>query len=741
MLNKDLQRWMTDDYFRNTDLTIENSREWTNENLFFPVVGLTIAKNVNEIFEQHIKSKSKTPDELLRVFATEKKEQQNEILFFPVAAEAAAKKSNDVFEQHIKSESKATDELMNDITTKKKEQQNEILFFPVAVEAAAKKTNEVFEQHTPSEMKKADELINNLMKEEKGQPYEKLFLPVAALAVAKDDNEIFKRRQTSEDGSHEEFIFESIVQKESIKNIINELSSQSQRSILSPIVEESSYNEPLLAVEEETDFQESGKGEQFNSSKMKGNLNSISANEGIRSDVSDESSEQAQDEKYIYKSEMNSEVKSETINDEKSKTIIHDEPEKNKKSDEISEDELIRAYEEKKARAAAFAEEYRKSRKEIIEHNGKIRKNHIMWLGLGFICIVVLTISSVLYFFSEKVMEPARGFNPSVLISIDDSVNTHGFVAKVSDSDGFNSMSFVAESKNEESKDISVYGFVNGSKSPDGVVSSDFGKTVFNANSGKLSFSSQDDINHSVDNNVVSPVPTSTDIVIADRIDNKKKAIQKGSGNSMRVKANDTGRTVRTVNEARKTTAVNSAKVNRKVAPMVYVKNTSSPAEYREEYSYRGVDSTQESIFSAIRNERYIEAINMSKINLERNPKDRLSFYSLGIALYATSDFPGATRAFYACLAFDSPNLPGFMVEEFDSAESLENLYVNYPDVESLIRSVEINPRDKSLYLNLFLSNIKSERPRDTSEIFYVIYNHAERHGSNYQNKIKEKGV
>ena len=677
MLNSNLQRWMRGNPFSNTDLTAEMRREWTNDNLFFPVVGLTTTKKANEIFEQHIPSINIRTDELISDLTKEKKEQQNEILFFPVAALATAKR----IEQNIPPLSK-----------EEKERQNEYLFFPVAAIAAAEKTNDIFERHIPLEAKEADD--------------------------------IFERRHAPEDNGQEEFIFESIILEDSFKKIINDLSSQTQQNLTSQNEENYSNVEPLLAIEEEAAAQGSDKVDLLSSLYIEENFSSVKTQESL---------DQAKDESNSLTTETTSEVKIETI--------IHDEPKKNENLADLTEDELSRAYEEKKARAAAFAEEYRKSREEIIEHNGKIRKNHILWLGLSFICVLVLTIASVLYFLSEKTMEPARDFDPSIFISNIIDKNADDFEDIVLDSNYLNSISSDNESRFEESEDIAVFGVTEGSRLSDSVVSSDLGQSAYVAKS-------EDSINQSGVINIVSSEPVSIDFIIVERIDNDRRPVNKNTGNNVKSKVNETVRISRTAermtgttSETAKSSEIDSVKVNRMVSSRVYSRNISPPVRSTEKYSRKGVDSTQNNIFSAIKSERYHEAINLSKINLERNPKDRLSFYSLGIALYAISDFSGATRAFYNCLAFDSPNLPAFMVEEFDSAESLENLYINYPGVESLIRSVEINPKDKSLYLNLFLSNIKSEKPRENSEIYYAIYNHAERHGSNNQNMIKEKGV
>jgi tetratricopeptide (TPR) repeat protein len=667
LLNKELQRWMIGSPFQINGFTTENKTEWTNEKLFFPIVGLTTANKANGF--PLIPPKRRDEYGHTNVLTTVYKERSDD-LSFPVATLITVKKAIE-----------APDELPVVLMRKKTEKDDE-LYFPVAVLAISEKADEISELHIPSE-----------------------------------------------GGRLEEIVLESSISEESFIKIIDDISYQ--QNILPQSEEAHSYNEPLSAIKEEIAAQESDIGGLIDRQNIEEDSVSVEA---------EESSDRVHDESGSHNVEAigedtngtketsdqvhdgSSSHKTEAANEDVKETVVPDEPVKSENIDLISDEELARSYEEKKERAAAFAEEYRNSRKLILEHNGKIRKNHIIWLGAGFVSVLILTIACVLFFYSRR-EDPAAHFNPAIIARDNVDRNADDLVVHVSDSDDLSGKSF----------DIAANDFVDGSKTSDEVISSDLGKIAFIAEAEKPSLSSDAGVDQTNMKNTASSGSPSIDIIIAYNTGDKEKTAAQKIVNRLKEISNVTTRAAVTANETRKMPVINTAKLNtdRKATTDVHSTSVGSPVKSTKAYSSISVDSTQNSALTAIKNERYIEAIELSKGNLERNPNDRLSFFSLGVALYATLDFSGAAKAFYACLTLDSHILPDFMVEEFDSTESLENLFINYPGVESLIRSVELNPQNKSLYLNLFLSNLKSESPRETSEIYYAILNHAEKLGLN----------
>jgi tetratricopeptide (TPR) repeat protein len=361
-------------------------------------------------------------------------------------------------------------------------------------------------------------------------------------------------------------------------------------------------------------------------------------------------------------------------------------------------------------------------------------------------------VASVLSIFSDNI-DSTNGFNPPIIVSDNSDKNTNnlGFIVTVSDDyDRY-------YSENDIEKDIIDPS--DESKESDGIVASHLEQKGFGVISEEYYYASKDNTDINVAQNIVSSESVDFGIIIVDNTESKVDPVPKSTMNdtvvttdetrkmesgtawvssqtklqsnvsdtnfstrrtdagktssserSNNTKAyvsntiwNETGKTKSETSAVRRTTEILPAKADRKPVNKAYYRNVGPSAKLTRASSSAENSIMQDAIFSAIRNERYIDAINFLKGNLEKNSKDRLSFFYLGLTFYASSDFSGATRAFYACLNLDSHGLPDFLVEEFDSAESLENLYINYPGVELLIKSVELNPRDKSLYLNLFL--------------------------------------
>jgi tetratricopeptide (TPR) repeat protein len=703
---------MMNNPFRFNNLTTKR-KEQMNEDLSFPIAALELAKKANEVLVQYTNG-----------FSTERIEQTNEDLSFPIAAHALAKKADEVFPQSI-----------DGLVAETKEETNENLPFPTADLEPAKKTDEVFPQsidgltaETKEETnedlpfptvdiphaEKVDKVflqqINFFSVEKIEQTNEDLRFPIAALTPESKVDEISEQQIPIENESHIDTISEDTISEDSSEETADFPSYTPQQDSL-----HESEEEPLLTLGEETD-EEGNKGEQFEGLSIgEEDISSVSAEETLNQD---------QDELYSYRAER--------INDEKN-DVRYEEPKKEETSTTITDEEMLRSFKEKKARAVALAEENRENRKTAFKQVLMNRKKYILWLGLGFVSVCTLTVASVLYFYSEKI-DPMKDFDPLVYISDSADKNVHNLELKAQVSDDSNS--FV--SGNEMSKDVVVY---NNGKISDGVVSSDLRLITSGANYEKSPFVSEDNINQNVAQNIIPPESVETRIIFVDNTENKGKSVPKDTKNEVRITTSElrktTSRTSITASETRKatsetrTTVVIPAKANGEPTAKVERKYTGSFVKSTGKRSPIDMNLTQDKTFSAIRDERYLEAINLSKSNLEKNPKDRLSFFFLGVAFYASSDYSGATKAFYACLGLDGPALPDFRVEEFDSTASLEKLFVNYPGVGSLIQSVELNPQDKSLYLNLFLSNLKSEKPKDTSEIYYAILNHAQKHGLN----------
>ena len=839
MLNRELQRWMMNNHFQESDLTAENEIERTNNNVFFPIVGPAAEKTVNELFEQHTVSPSEDNDEQINGLAIKKEEQPIEESFFHFVVQSASKKEDEItqsqdevhdeLDSELEAEKKEQpievlflhadalpaseeietiplqnedhDELDSELEAEKKEQPIEVLFLhaealPASEEIeptppqdedqdehvseleAEKKEQpiEVLFLHTdalpaseeaettppqnedhdellfnvaalvtskeaetiplqnedkdalvsglaaeekeqsndellfnvaalvtskeaeaiPLQNEDKDALVSGLAAEEKEQPIEESFFHVAALSASEEventqpqdegHDEIFSDLITGEKEHSIEKLFSydvalstnSVFVDNSDETMVD-LSSQSQQVLLSQSDEETSYNEPLLLTKESesTPVQENDKGDLFDA---------LSSNEASIVETRENLSKNHVDSCSRIK---------EAANDDRSDINTTKEAVKSEDLATLSGEELYRSYEEKKARAAAFAEEYRESQKLISEQNGKIRKRNIIWLGFGFISVFVLTISTVLFFYFGITEDQPNGYNSSIIAGTSSDNNSNGLEAMASGSNDLNSTSSDIANQNEESNN-DVLDLENKIKTTGEVVAS------------------------GLEQNERTAEAESKDLIVINIPDDKEKADIKDTINNMKTASNKTVRASKPASVMRRATITGNKRVNYR-----------SPVNSAENSSQRDVRLSQNRVFSYIESERYFEAINLAKSNLERNPKDRLSFFSLGIAFYATLDFQGATKAFSACLTINKPNLPDFLVEELDSDKSLEDLFINYPGVESLIRSVELNPQDKSLYLNIFLSNLQSEKPIESSEIFDAISSHAEKHGSN----------
>ena len=378
-----------------------------------------------------------------------------------------------------------------------------------------------------------------------------------------------------------------------------------------------------------------------------------------------------------------------------------------KTSNSISEYERSRSNKQRKIQAAALAEEISRKQKFISEQAGRMRKNRLVLLGIGLILLISLVTVS---FSSFKSAHTAPEADPKLNVVI--SPDNDNYVNKYRSDDIEILVSYSENIDNEDSDDIAV------------IESEDMDEL-----SGKLVSSEPDDPFIIISEGSVQAMEQ--DGLSSGTIDLIEIGAGMADSKESPVSGNDKIEVQRTAGETRRTTAAGMGKTAQRASTRADRRDSSSSIALTRKTPPRSPGIRQDKIYSAMKSEKYVDAINLSKSNLERNSTDKLSFFSLGLALYATSNFSGATEAFYACFKFNDPSLPDFLVEEFDSHESLMNLYINYPGVDLLIRAVELNPKNKSLYINLFLSNIKSEKPRAASEIYTVILNHARKHGPN----------
>ena len=721
MLNFALQRWMMSNPFNNNGFSKEKKARMnedlsfpvvsvaiskkTNQDLSFPIADYATAKKENEISEQNHLTENQTPGAFL--MAAEKTEQVEDssflVAFVAKRAEAPL--------QQVPEENQAPEVFYNGFTTEKTEQVEDSSFLVASV---AKKAEAPLQQ-VPEENQAPEVFFNGFTAERTDQAEDSSF-PVAAYATA------YKEDETSEQQIPTESVgFEESIPGDRFEERIDFLSSHAEQSSFS----KSEENESLytLAPEGKSDFQEDDKTDQFDAINLE-ELSSVESKE-VLVDIQEEIS------------------RAETISDEKSYARIPYLTEKEEKPTPSQEDEIIRAREEKKARANAFTEEYMKSREMISEQSRKMRKKQLVMIGISFVSLFVFTVATVLYFFAGAT-DTLNGTRPPIIVSNNSDNNSSGLVVSDAISNGANKLVSNDDSGFKNALNTIIGSFLDQSvqetisddesnKLP-GLVTSLVEQSNQGASSADSSSASEDNIDTIVAQNIASSESVGLETIVIDNIVNKEESIQKSAPSGAAQTSAETGKTTgstRAVQSEIKRTTVNTARNERKPATRTVRQNTGTSARTTRTHSPAAIDLTQDRIFSAIKDERYDEAIDLSKRNLERNSKDRLSFFSLGVAFYASSDFYGATRAFYACLNIDGPGLPEFLVEEFDSAESLESLFINYPGVDLLIRSVELNPQDKSLYLNLLLSNLKSEKPMETSEVYNAVLNHAQKRGLN----------
>ena len=666
MLNFELHRWMMNNPFHTNGLS-KKRVERTNEDLSFPVVSIANTKKTNEILKQIINAKNNAPDSFHNGLTTERTEQANDDSSFLVAAVERRKKADEASKQRDIVENEAPDEFFNGSSTEIKEQSSEDQSFLVAA-VAAKKADEASKQRDIVENEAPDEFFNASSTQIEAQ---------------------------SSEGTSFEII--SIISGDSSEERIDFLSSQTEQDSLS----QSEENESLftLALEEKTDIAEDDKIDQF---------------EGI-------SSVETQEILVDIQDELN---RAETISDEKSDVRIPPSAEKEEKTTPSTEDEILRAREEKRARANAFTEEYLKSREMITKQSSKMRKKQLVWFSVGFVSLFTLTIVTVLFFFRGTI-DTTIGQKLPIVISKNNDDNSSGSVINEAASNSANSYA------SDDGKFNVVIDASDDSNALNTFIASVLGQSWQGAGSIDSLNTSEDNIEKIAEQNIASSDSVDVGVIIVENAINKEKPIPKEAPSGITQASAETKKTA----SATRRTTVNPPRTSGGTATRTATRASSqsmgSSARSTRVTSQTAIDLTQNRIFSAIKDERYFEAIDLSKSNLEKNSKDRLSFFFLGVAYYASSDFSGATRAFYACLNLDSPGLPDFLVEEFDSAESLESLFINYPGVDLLIRSVELNPQDKSLYLNLLLSNLKSEKPMLASEIYNAVLNHAQKRGLN----------
>jgi tetratricopeptide (TPR) repeat protein len=527
---------------------------------------------------------------------------------------------------------------------------------------------------------------NDFTSERKGQAFEDPSFPIVDYVAAIKADEKSEQQIPTESESLIETILGS--------------SSEDSMGVLSIESEQNSFtqdeeNESLftLTPEEKTDIRENDRI-------------GLNVDEGLTTveykDISVEVSNELSREETIsdWKNDAHNPVKTDT----------------EEKPTSVPEDKTFRVHEEKKARANSFTEEYLKSREMISEQTKKMKKKQLVWLGISFISLFVLTVAGVIYFFSGTI-NTLNNNKPPIVISRSNDNNSSDSVINEAISDNANS------SISDNERFDGIVDAIKDSIKLNTVVASVLEQSNRDAESTDSSLVSEDSAAKTIAQSIASSDSVNLDTIIVGNISDKGEPIQKGTSSGTMQASAQAGNTTSAI---RKTT-VDPARTIEKPIARSNRQSMGSPARSARADSPVRIDLTKDRIFSAIKDERYTEAIELSKSNLEKNTSDRLSFFFLGVAFYASSDYTGATRAFYACLNLDSPSLPDFLVEEFDSIESLENLFINYPGVDLLIRSVELNPQDKSLYLNLLLSNLKSEKPMETSVIYNAVLNHAQK--------------
>ena len=393
-----------------------------------------------------------------------------------------------------------------------------------------------------------------------------------------------------------------------------------------------------------------------------------------------------------------------------------------KASKETSEDEgLGFSYRNRKS-GATLADEYRESERHFSEQSGTARKKRLILLGLCLFLLIALIAASI-PFIKSKVSDKIiiDTLNKS-LISPDIDKNAYSKDVKTLSSD----ISPDVGSGYEEPNSITITDPNGTERIPDKSISFDLSQDAVVLGSVKSPLVSGDSEQAMGKSNVVNVITVSADSpdIIGIR---KNEGQRNASANEARKTTSEVKPRKRPANNTRRA----SNGYSRTSAPISVRVGSSSPITFTGKELPTGADTAQEKIYSAIRSMNYIEAANLSKSSLEYNSTDKYSFFSLGLALYSMSDFSGATAAFYTCLKFNDSQLPNYLVEEFDSGEHLKNTYIDYPGIDLIIRAVELNPQNKSLYVNLFLSNLKSEKPRLASEIYQAVLNHAKKHGSN----------
>lgn len=639
----------------------------------------------------------------------------------------------------------------------KNESANEYLSLPIVALVTEKETNETLEQHIPSENAEPDEFISeskdtvttssfqqNSLQIEDDTP---ITMPEEAVLLS--DPGILQIEEDAAISIPEEEVTlpESVslgIEEDTPPTMPEEEVLLSEPVVLQ-IEEDPILDKPSLTPEEEAATWKDYKGALFDE------LNKESA---FDKSYGLEKKSKEQQYKSDTDVDVDQSIRAESLTLEQDVFSPEPEavitPEADEYETSTSEYEAPRFYSHnKKMHAAALAEEYRKNKRIVSEQAGRMRKRRLIWLGIVLFLLVVSIVASVSYFSSAK---SDSKVDPDLNKSVSGTDGNVGIVHSpdvgIPASDMI-SISPDVEGKYEVSEDIAVFVSedINGAESDDlSLISEDISSEAGNQNAAssgevKAVNASAPDINETL-------VAEDNNATIVTAGENKNTTIETEIiATEAEISATETKQTT---NESKKTTIETNKKANETknttnaskkatiTKPVATVEKAPAKAGSQTSPSVKstgkelagGVDLTKDKAYSAIKSKQYTDAISLSQGNLEKNPNDKFSFYSLGLALYATSNFSGATEAFFTCLRFSDPRLPDYMVEQFDSAENLKNLSANYPGVDLLIRAVDLNPKNKSLYINLFLSNLKSEKPRAASEIYSAVLNHAKKHSS-----------
>ena len=491
------------------------------------------------------------------------------------------------------------------------------------------------------------------------------------------------------------------------------------------LLENIEYTEPEILEEHEESFSEY-KDETVLSSQADSLLSEedVSLNKSLL--TPEEKASTWKDYKGILFDELNNRETTFDKNDDLEVKIPQHQIEDNfEVSKETSEDEIFGYTYRNRKNGVVLAEEYRKGERQFSEQSGMIRKKRFILLGLCLFLLIALIAASIPFFkpeVSKKIID--KTLNKSVL-SPDIDKNAYSTDVRIPSFDP-NRISPDVESRDEESGNSIITDPDDTERVTVESISSVLSQDAVVLESDKLPLIAGDSEQSADQSKAVAVITASAnnpDITETKKNDRQRKV----SANEARKTTSEAKTRKRPANDTKRA----SNEVSRTTTFLSARAVSSTPIRLTGKELPKGADASQERIYSAIRSMNYDEAVNLSKGNLEKDPTDKLSFFSLGLALFSASDFSGATEAFYTCLKFNDSRLPDYMVEEFDSGEHLKNTYINYPGIDLIIRAVELNPQSKSLYVNLFLSNLKSENPRLASEIYQAVLNHAKKHGSN----------